>query len=185
MYKSYVKTSQKKGFKKLVPGYFAREEDAAKAADIGRIQNARWHDEPGIMSSIVAVISVSVWWYCVMMTNPSLVCVVMVHALHNSTSYVGHACLLQTVKVSINDLVPYNVLCGACDRVRRLWTQKKWWRNDEGHRSMRGHTACLKSDQGVEAVSARPGVSKVVRLFQSICICCTVFCGALTMHMQR
>ena len=120
MYKPYVKTSQKKGFKKLVLGYFASEEDAAKAADIGRIQNVRWHDEPGIMSSIVAVTSVSVIWYCVMMTNPSLVCVVTVRALHSSTSSLGHAYLLQTVKVSIKDLVPYNVLCGGCDRVRRL-----------------------------------------------------------------
>lgn len=42
VYESYVKPNQKKGFKKRVLGYFTREEDAAKAADKGRIQNVRW-----------------------------------------------------------------------------------------------------------------------------------------------
>lgn len=42
VYESYVKSNQKKGFKKRVLGYFAREEDAAKAADKGRVQNVRW-----------------------------------------------------------------------------------------------------------------------------------------------
>ncbi len=55
-----------------------------------------------------------------MITNPSLRCVVTVHALHNMTLSLGQACLLQTVKVSIKDIVPYNVLCGVCDRVKRL-----------------------------------------------------------------
>lgn len=55
-----------------------------------------------------------------MMTNASLVCVVTVHALHNVTLSLGHACLLQNVKVYVKDLVPYNVLCGVSDRVRRL-----------------------------------------------------------------
>ena len=63
VYKSYVKPNQKKGFKKRILGYFASEEDAARAADIGRIQNVRWHGEPGITSSIVAIASVSVWLY--------------------------------------------------------------------------------------------------------------------------
>ncbi len=44
VYEFYMKPNQKKGFKKLVLGYFVREEDAAKAAHRGRIQNVRWLD---------------------------------------------------------------------------------------------------------------------------------------------
>ncbi len=59
VYESYVKPNEKKGFKKRTLGYFASEEDAAKAADMGRIQNVRWHDQRVITSSIVATASVS------------------------------------------------------------------------------------------------------------------------------
>ncbi|KAL0045144.1 hypothetical protein WJX82_009940 [Trebouxia sp. C0006] len=41
VYKSYVNLNQKKGSKKRVLGYFAREEDAALAADRGRVQNGQ------------------------------------------------------------------------------------------------------------------------------------------------
>ncbi len=41
VYESYVKPNQKKGCKKHSLGYFANEEDAAKAADMGRIQHVR------------------------------------------------------------------------------------------------------------------------------------------------
>jgi len=58
---SYVKPDQKKGFKKRILGYFANEEDAARAADKGRIQNVRWHDQPDITSSIVAIRVLSVY----------------------------------------------------------------------------------------------------------------------------
>ncbi len=61
MHDSYVKPDQKKGFKKRILGYFANEEDAARAADKGRIQNVRWHDQPDITSSIVAIRVLSVY----------------------------------------------------------------------------------------------------------------------------
>ncbi|KAL0020522.1 hypothetical protein WJX79_000225 [Trebouxia sp. C0005] len=41
VYESYVKPNKKRGFKKQRLGYFASEEDAAKAADLGRIQNGQ------------------------------------------------------------------------------------------------------------------------------------------------
>lgn len=44
VYMSYVNLNQKKGSKKRVLGYFAREEDAALAADRGRVQNVRQLD---------------------------------------------------------------------------------------------------------------------------------------------
>ena len=52
----------------------------------------------------MAIASVSVSWY----DNQSKPCVLC------------HDYLLQTVKVLMKDLVPDNVLCGVCDRVRRL-----------------------------------------------------------------
>ena len=61
VYKSYVNLNQKKGSKKRVLGYFAREEDAALAADRGRVQNVRqldWHHE-----QLCDIASVSVSWY--------------------------------------------------------------------------------------------------------------------------
>ncbi|KAL0045028.1 hypothetical protein WJX82_005815 [Trebouxia sp. C0006] len=38
---SYLQPNQKKGFKKRILGFFANEEDAARAADIGRVQNGQ------------------------------------------------------------------------------------------------------------------------------------------------
>ena len=102
VYKSYMNLDQKKGSKKRVLGYFAREEDAAKAADKGRIQNVRWlnyHHE-----QLCDIASVSVSWY----DNQFKACMLC------------HACLLQIITVSMEDLVPHNVLCGVLDRVRRL-----------------------------------------------------------------
>ena len=52
----------------------------------------------------MAIASVIVSWY----DNQSKPCVLC------------PACLLQNVKVLMKDLVPDNVLCRVCDRVRRL-----------------------------------------------------------------
>ena len=41
---SYMQPNQKKAFKKRILGYFAKEEDAARAADMGRLQNVSWRD---------------------------------------------------------------------------------------------------------------------------------------------
>lgn len=55
----YMKPNQKKGFKRRILGCFANEEDAARAADTGRIQNVRWLHQRDI-TSIMAIALVSV-----------------------------------------------------------------------------------------------------------------------------
>jgi len=39
-----MQSNQKMAFKKRILGYFAKEEDAARAADMGRLQNVSWPD---------------------------------------------------------------------------------------------------------------------------------------------
>jgi len=41
---SYMQPNQKKRFPKRILGYFAKEEDAARAADMGHLQNVSWPD---------------------------------------------------------------------------------------------------------------------------------------------